>query len=362
VNYQDGVKQAQYDATTLPQQAKVHKDFASRYLRLSTNLTTSEELRDFCVAELDAIVVGSDAVFRVNTRYDLRRVLKRATSNEKTTPMPEVSPYWLPWPLARNGHRIPKAALAASAAGTQFYLIDIRSYRKLRKSLLDFDRITVRDWWTSLMVRSLSMGAVTAVHCPDPVFVLKSHFVLPRDEHAGEDLSDVIFVSGRFPEAWLEKLRSESHKLGYRLGSLPNPDRAFGFSQANPRVELPLSPLRWFDMLGSAAAYVGIRFHALVTCMANNTPFITVDPGKRFDVVHQRLASRYRDLCRRARVVDRYVLERKVASSDPATLLSRLFDESSRRNAAAYAAFAEERFEAEVDAMVETFERASVLT
>ena len=353
IDYRDPLRESAYSSVTSRAQAETHEQFISKHLNLSPRFRDSDTLWEYCLDAFDAVVISMD-VLRLNTLEPRRMIKHLISSNIRWTPSARggLPPYWLPWPSTSADRKVAKLGLAVSAVGTKFYLLDPRLYMPISESLQDFERLTVRDEWTKLMVRCLSFGRVVPPICPDPVFFLPKY--LSRTEMLPEsDVSNLVLLSGSFSKEWITALADHLSGMGFGIGSLSSPERNLEIEGADASLELPMSPLTWFGLLRSARGFIGSRFHAMVSCMANDTPFITIDPGRRFDLWQYRRSSKYLDLCRSAGTESRYLLQRELSSTAPEVVIDRLFDEASFERAIRYRSEAEETVERELDLLLE---------
>lgn len=348
VNYQNTEKMETYRAITSPAQADQHEKFIARYLLLGPLLTSSREIEQFCFDTLDTIIVGSDQVFRLPPKYDIRKVIKRILGRNQTSVSDkadeQLPPYWLDWHSRSYSRRVIKAAVAASAGSTSFYLIDIKLYKKLYRVIKGFQYVSVRDSWTGKMISVLSLGRIVPEFCPDPVFALNESLKIPDDERIAFDPSKTILISLEPDSDWMARFVEETHKIGYRVATLPNPDREYLSEEADLNFTLPMSPLHWYQLLAKAAGYIGLRYHALISCLSNQTPVITVETTPAFSLNFQ-AKSRHYDVCKRAGILDRYIqLPMQKNRLEPQTLLKTLFSDISQAKANAFASSAAKRF------------------
>ena len=350
VNYQEKWKTENYRRSVSSEQMQKHELFFNRYYDESPVFSNEKEVKEFCIEELDAIIVGSDAVFRLNPRYDpinIAKAILRRKQASGSLSSERVSPYWLPWQSKEENRKVIKASVAASSMGTNFYFLSPKLLKDLGNCLADFDFISVRDRWTEKMVKFISRGKIHPLFCPDPAFSLTANFGMPADEKSDIDLSDTILLSGNFRSEWLKKFVAQAYRSGFSVASLPNPDNDFSYPEVDMNIPLPLSPLEWFSLLGKASAYVGMRFHALVSCMVQHTPVINVDNHPRSRII--RSSSKMYDLCQRAGIQDRYYTLKKIHSFSPVQLFDVLFESQSLNRAYSYVDFANKQFSDLID-------------
>ena len=354
INYRNPKKMEMYRAMVSSAQTEMHERFIEKYLHTSPQLSCDKDVQEYCSDELDAVFVGSDAVFRLVPRYApkrfLRGLLGRNPSSFWYHPTDRMPVYWLPW--RKNG--IPKPArvsIAASTVGTQFFFLEKSLRQQACACLCDFDFISVRDDWTGLMVRCLSKGKIKPQMCPDPVFCLNDCFSIPKEEIPSVDVSKTILIASNMERKWFAQFQRVAHDHGFNICNLPNPDNGFGFDESDFTLNLPMSPLAWYALLSRAAGFIGSRFHALVSCVANKTPVISIDLSKTRRLL--RMRSKTYDLCKRANAKVRYRPVQWLKCSNPRAILKLLMDKESQANMDHYAEYAKARLVTVVDEMLE---------
>lgn len=359
LDYVDADKMDKYDRVVPAAQRARHDAFVERYLRLSPRLRSSEEIERYCLEHLSGIIVGSDAVFRLGTRFApktlIRKLQPRSALDGHFTQDADFPAYWLPWRTRTRGTPFAKTSIAASSTGTEFYFLSPGFLRRAWTCLGDFDRISVRDDWTKRMVSWLSLGQASAVMCPDPVFHLNRTFVVPDDEKPASDFGGTIVVSARFPRDWLNRFADVCRGHGYRLANLPMPEEDFAFDGADERLSRPLSPLSWYAILAGCAGYLGHRFHALVSCVANHVPVVSSERRPRYDLGFT-ARNKNADLCRRMGAPGRFVEVADLLRRSPDTVFEALFDGTTRAAADRYADQAAMTFASTLDDLVRLIE------
>ncbi len=357
VNYRDPTKVAHYQRVTDPQQAEQHEQFCRDYLTESPVLRDSDEIEAYCNDALDAVLVGSDAVFSIVANNSPKQLLKRFRSkSDRTYTMGSsqtIPAYFLPW---KKETKVKRGSIAASSTGTQFYFLSMGHYRQLWRALRNFDALTVRDNWTRMMVRFLTAGTRTPSLCIDPVFSLNRHapdFVTDTSDTAS------VLVSGNFQDAWLHELIGELVNRGFTTANLPNPEKAFIHPATQQTIDLPMGPREWFSTIANAKGFLGIRFHALVSCLVNRTPFISVDTGPPALRPLYRQSSKYHDMCKRASSPQRYFDKHSIYRIAIPELVDRMFESDSMANAEAFAESAADTFDLAIQNMLESFDSSS---
>lgn len=162
------------------------------------------------------------------------------------------------------------------------------SYEKLRfaTSLRNFSFLTTRDSWTRDVINKevLEENLIDIIN-PDPAFLLddicQDEWIIP--EYIEKKKYYIMSLSPNFckvhPElnrTWFKKFKKEINIRGYQLVELPLPEGLSGFD-FDYTVPYPIDPLQWFLWLKNAKAFVGLRFHAVVSCISAGTPFYSLD-------------------------------------------------------------------------------------
>lgn len=341
VNYVDVPKRDAFARLVKDEQIAEHERFSERYYQLGPEITDAARVADYVREELDGVVSGSDAVFRLMTPWEPARVAKkligRPNPYESFSWGDRVPPFFLPF----DAPGVVKGSIAASSRGTPFYWLKPHMMKQVGDALQDFDFVTVRDDWTGTLVKWLSRGKAQPLYSPDPVFGLNAAFDVPRDELPKDDLTDVILLNGEFDNAWLRRMVEAIRARGYRAVTLANPSEGHALDFVDGEMSLPMSPLTWFASLGSCAGFIGMRFHAMVSCMTGRTPMVTMDVTRpRWGKPDPRNPNN--DLARRAGIMDRYFYSRDLMASDPGRVMDLLFDPVTQAKADAFAAAAPE--------------------
>lgn len=361
INYQDPKKVESFKKIVSEEQAAQHEAFFKEYYQLGPLLTKPEEIEPFCLNELDGVIVGSDAIFRLAAKYSPKRIAKRLLRRDQTytsfSSMEQLSPYWLNWEKPTKNTSFGKASIAASSRGTPFYFLKPSLMGDVKRAVADFDLVTVRDSWTKKLVRCLSLGQSPAEICHDPVFGLNANFELPQDEQ-NLDLSRTILVSLKADPSWRKAFVEEAHRRDYEVKLLPSPEDYFPFPECDGEISLPFSPLEWYRCLSKAAGYVGFRFHALVSCMCNETPVVTVDTGQNLFKGPDRRSPCY-FTCQEAKILPRYFTKKKLKASSPTDVIQLLFDENLQRKANAFSKASSDQVNCIVDRTIELFKSKS---
>ncbi|MEM6696380.1 MAG: polysaccharide pyruvyl transferase family protein [Pseudomonadota bacterium] len=358
INYVDRAKLDAFRSLVPPEQIAMHEAFAARYYTLSPKISDPQEVAAYCRDTLDGVISGSDAVFRLRAplapKEVARRLIGRKNAYADFSWDDRLPPYFLPF----EAPGLVKGALAASARGTAFYFLRPSVMRQAGRALRGFDFVTVRDEWTAMLVRWLSAGCVTPIYSPDPVFGLNRAFNIPADEVPQRDLSRTILLTGHFDRGWLTRMVAAIHARGYRAAMLANPAEQHGADAVDDVLSLPMSPLTWYSALANCAGFIGMRFHAFVSCLANDTPVVTMDVARpRLRKVDPRNPNY--DLARRAGIEAAYFTRSVLMATPPDTVLDRLFDPSIRAKARAFSRTAPDLLEGHLARLRPSLARAA---
>ena len=251
-------------------QAIAHKTFAETRLKL-TELVSQDELLKFIKDnQFDVVAFGADAVWNKRDRIDLA----------------VYSAQWL------NDVQLDKKlrviGLSPAFMGTTYSDLTEIEKENFRKGILNFTFPDVRDEWT----RNIGNGEIMRCEYiktinPDPVFLLNELCTDIWNPLWSDVKSKNYYIitlpailAGRHSEnikKWIGKLRKELNSRGYKLIELPLPDGTTGYQEYDYTVPYPIDPLQWFLWLKNARGYIGLRFHAVVSCLTAGTPFFSLD-------------------------------------------------------------------------------------
>ncbi len=254
-------------------QLKAHRKFVEERLSLSKMVTTAVELCTLVKEEgIELLVIGADAVWRL---LDDEYIFFAK---------------WLFDDLSLA--HIPVVSMSAAHMGDGFASLGEKQRKTLADCLRKFRYLTVRDEWTRHVVnRDLFEGkSVVELINPDPVFIL-SLGEEERWESYGEQPKGYVVVTlpknwtagrrqGLEHKLWFLRLKRCVHRRGLRLIELPLPEGPSGLT-FDFTVPYPIDPVQWFLWLRNAKCFIGLRFHAVVSCIASGTPFFSFDSYDR---------------------------------------------------------------------------------
>ena len=252
-------------------QLAAHEEFCREFLPQSEPVADENGLVDVCEKwQPDRIILGSDAVFRLALG---------GRDQDPTEAAAYPNPFWMRW-VGRLKSPPPVSALSASAGGTAVHRIRGALRRALRGDLHRFQSISVRDWWTRIMVAWIT-GRWAPI-TPDPTSVLNRCVVIPERFDVPDALREHPYIAVSFGgkvrgnESWLAQFKETANRAGFRICNLANPEGAQDYA-ADATLDAPLHPLLWLKVLRNASGYIGERFHPVVISLFHGKPVVAVD-------------------------------------------------------------------------------------
>lgn len=251
-------------------QSAAHRAFVNSHLPLTKEVKTSTELAAL-VKELsiNLVVIGADAVWRSPKDDDV---------------------FFAKWLfLDEQLKNVPVVSMSAAHMGVGFKELGEERMKDISSYLSQFKYISVRDEWTRDVVnRDFFKGErhVSVIN-PDPVFTLR----LNGDEDCWdcqgiEKGSYIVMtlplkwcrgrIAGRLHKLWFSAFKRVVNRAGFKLVELPLPEGVSGL-EFDHTVKYPIDPLQWFLWIRHSRAFIGLRFHAIVSCIANGVPFFSLD-------------------------------------------------------------------------------------
>ncbi len=288
VNYVPQDLDDQY-ATIAPAAQRVLQQQLRATLWRETRLCrTSRDVAAVLSAEqIEAVIIGSDAVCQCHTLlervvFPCRRIIgvRRATTVE-TFPNALWADWndYLPSPL-------PVAVISASSQDSKYAYFVGTQRKEMRRRVMAYAYLSVRDTWTQQMMRSLTRGQRCPAVTPDPVFafmqnagaLLPSRADIVRRYALPERYILLSFINDRMvSQQWLDTFAAYAkERYGATCVLLPFAHKD-SFGTAEKSIPLPLSPLDWYALLLHSDGYVGNNMHPLIVCLANAKPFFSFD-------------------------------------------------------------------------------------
>ena len=254
-------------------QLHAHREFVTKQLPLTRLVSTADELRKLVKEEkIELLVVGADAVWRQ---------------------LGDENIYFAQWLFDNPAlAHIPVVSMSAAHMGDGFSNLGEAQRKTLADCLRKFSYLSVRDEWTRHVInRDLFNGqSIVEKINPDPVFTLSLDEEVKWNRY-GEQPKGYVAVTlpknwtagrrqGFIHRIWFMRLKRCVHKHGLRLVELPLPEGVSGMP-FDFTVPYPIDPMQWFLWLSNAKYFIGLRFHAVVSCCACGTPFFSFDSYTR---------------------------------------------------------------------------------
>lgn len=235
---------------------------------------------------IEAVIIGSDAVtqhhpLRERIHFPCRRIIYIAhPTSDRMFP----NCFW----GAFNKYlkkTIPLAVISGSSQDSKYYFIKGLTKFKMKKSILDFRYVSVRDDWTQKMIEYITDGDVIPEVTPDPVFAFNNNapHLVPSKEDVIKKLNipnDYIILSFKGAKSvsqdWINELQMLANAKGLACVKLPYADApAFGNIQYS--VGDIVTPLEWYALIKHSKGYIGNNMHPIVTSITNGVPFFSFD-------------------------------------------------------------------------------------
>ena len=269
-------------------QVLAHNAFANERFPLTQRYVDLKSMVDgLDMYNLDAIIVGSDALFKYvpykNRRYFSKRRLRFIYYNNPLSCEDLIgNPFWGGFvPMLRR--RVPVSVYAASCQNCPFFLMNFFERRRMRKTLKNYNLITVRDFWTKQMIEKITMRKDIKIF-PDPVFAFMKNCdrQIPTKadilkKYGLKDKYVLFSFSGLFcTPQYVTSLANQIEKEEMQAVNLPMPEGLLEMG-IKKSIKLPLDPLDWYALIAYSSGYVGERMHPIVVCLHNAVPFFCFD-------------------------------------------------------------------------------------
>lgn len=276
-----------YEKRSLPDVRSLYARLREKYYPMTKLCETDKQVAMVIENEnIEAVIIGSDAVtqhhpLRERIHFPCRRIIYIA---HPTSDRMYPNCFW----GAFNKYLkkpIPLAVISGSSQDSKYYFIKGLTKFKMKKSILDFRYMSVRDDWTQKMIEYITDGDVVPKVTPDPVFAFNnnaSHLV-PSKEDIIKKFgipNDYIILSFKGAKSvsqdWINEFQKFANAKGLACVKLPYADApAFGDIQYS--VGDIVTPLEWYALIKYSKGYIGNNMHPIVTSITNGIPFFSFD-------------------------------------------------------------------------------------
>ena len=270
------------------EQILCHNRFAMESLPLSEKCQTEDALIQVIDGlDLDAIIAGSDALFKYTPLKKFRHFSKRNFKYYFSfTPLScerlEGNPFFGAFVSKLQKH-IPASTYAISSQNCPFRMMSWYEKRTMKTALLNYRLISVRDNWTKQMIESITKRNDICIY-PDPVFSFNQNCYIPipsKEEIIQKyNLCDnyvlLSFSDWHTTSKYIQSIAFEVAKIGAQPVALPMPEKLFAANIAK-QIDLPLSPIDWYALIKHSKGFVGERMHPIVVCLHNAMPVVCFD-------------------------------------------------------------------------------------
>ncbi len=244
-----------------------HWNFSQKILPVTRLVNFDELLSLIDEEQFDVIVLGADAIWNKN----------------------DLDVFGMAWLWkSRLKKSIKVVCLSPAFMGRTYLDLPQDKRNEFKDSLLKMSYVNTRDEWTRKKINEEIMGFEYIKKTnPDPVFLLNNlckELWKPQCIDLQPKKYILISLPARLNQKrfysigslWVRTLKKIVNKNGYKLIELPLPEGVSGL-EFDYTVPYPIDPLQWFLWIKNAAGFVGLRFHAIVSCFSSGIPFFSFD-------------------------------------------------------------------------------------
>lgn len=276
-----------YEKRSLFEVRELYARIREQYYPMTELCETDKQVAEVIEREnIDAVIIGSDAVtqhhpLRGRIYFPCRRIIHIA---KPTSDRMYPNCFWGSFNRYLK-KQIPIAVLSSSSQDSKYYYIKGRTKERMKRSILCFSYMTVRDDWTQKMINYLTDGEVCPNVTPDPVFAFNYnafHLIPSKKEilrkfGIPKDYVILSFKGAKYvDQEWIDKFQELANVEGLSCVKLPYAD-APAFGNIQYTVTDTITPLEWYALIKYSKGYVGNNMHPIVTSIANGIPFYSFD-------------------------------------------------------------------------------------
>lgn len=301
-------------------QAEAHKKFIRNNFSLTNRCRNTTEVADEIMSNnIEAVIIGSDAVvqhFPLASRIKVNPSRKSIISFRIDPVNYETNfpnPFWGEF-IDHLNINIPVAMMSVSCQNTDFKLFTDKEKRAINDIVQKIRYISVRDERTRDMFRVVSKDEIVPDVTPDPVFAFNDNVpdIPSRSEIIQKfGLPDKYILlsfnlAGTVNELWISEFETIAKKNGYGCVPLAMPGGIKFDSKLTQKVDIPLDPLDWYNIIKFSSGYIGEKMHPVIVCLHNSVPFYSFDHYGilRFKLLADETSSKIYQILQRADLND----------------------------------------------------------
>ena len=250
--------------------------------------TTEDVAHTIDAEQLDAVIIGSDAVAQHHPLLERISFPCRTVVGVRgfTTDTQFPNPFWATWlPLLKRP--IPVAAMSVSNQDSAYKLFPKSVKQGMTACVQRYSYISVRDDWTQQMYAYLTNGQCVPPVTPDPVFAFNQNAssLLPTKQEILKryNLPNAYLLLSFLPskrpsvsQEWLNNFACQTAEAGKTCVLLPFSQKP-SYGTLPHSIPLPLSPIDWYALIKYSSGYVGNNMHPIVVSLHNQVPFFSFD-------------------------------------------------------------------------------------
>lgn len=273
-----------YDKLQKDVQVEKHFDFIDKYIEnQSKELRTSEDvLRAIDDYQLDAIIIGSDAVAQHHPLLSNQTIHSSLKSWLKPI-QPELRFPSLFWGCGFVG-KVPMALMSVSSQNSPYLKFSERTKQDMLAIINQMLYVSSRDVWTKQMYEYIGYKKEVPI-TPDPVFAFNQNVgkLLPSKEeickrfglpekYALIGLKSQVLSFDELSYLQNEFLKKQTECVAFPIITTINYKHPFKHT-----IKMPLSPMDWYAIIRYSSAYIGNNMHPIVVSLHNAIPCYSLD-------------------------------------------------------------------------------------
>lgn len=269
-------------------QKELHQKFVKEYLNNTDEINSKKRLYEYIARHDARIFVGSDAMLEVPNITNIRHIRMFLKTKGKYSFF--VPPYYLDKVSPSE-----KYIIASSMMGSNYLSALPFLKKKLRKSLLSFKKIYVRDHWTKTQIDNF-LGSDISYLIGDPTIAFDWEEIKckPNEDVA----SKYILIFGVHETESLINLVNYFKKNNYQIVGVRTPEKKAEYNFLDLTLNDPIGPFEWMNLIKNSSFVIGNKFHGQAIAFSCNVPGIVIDQHK--EINNRKERSKMYWLCKEA--------------------------------------------------------------